>query len=133
LPRAGRKVFRFADGSDRPITADGVGRRVVRLAKLAGVKMSMKTRRRGFGCRHAGKVSAQVLQKLMRHSDIRITMDYHANVDEAVEDAIFGGERNTLRNKPREAAPTPETALDANPYPEGTGDHQANPETVPEG
>jgi len=26
----------------------------------------------------------------MRHSDIKITMDYYANVDQAVEDAVFG-------------------------------------------
>jgi len=29
-----------------------------------------------------------VLQKLMRHSDIRTTMDYYANVDAAVEEAV---------------------------------------------
>jgi hypothetical protein len=31
-----------------------------------------------------------VLQKLMPHSDIKITMDYYANVDEAVEAAVLG-------------------------------------------
>jgi hypothetical protein len=58
----------------------------------------MKSLRRGFGCRYAGRVSAQVLQKLMRHSDIKITMDYYANVDDAVEAAVLGPHCNTSRN-----------------------------------
>ena len=31
------------------------------LAKKAGVKLTMKSLRRGFGCRYAGKVSAHIL------------------------------------------------------------------------
>jgi integrase len=41
--------------------------RVIRLAKKAGVRLTMHTLRKGFGCRYAGKVPAQVLQKLMLH------------------------------------------------------------------
>ena len=41
---------------------------------------------------------AQVLQKLMRHRNIKTTMDYYANVDEAVMDAVLGVQRNTSRN-----------------------------------
>jgi integrase len=59
--------------------------------------MTLKTLRRGFGCRYAGKVSAHVLQRLMRHSSIRITMDYSANIDQAVEEAVFGAQRVTSR------------------------------------
>jgi integrase len=133
LPRTGRKVFHFTDSRGRPVTVAAVGRRVIRLAKLAGVKMTMKTLRRGFGCRHAGKVSAQVLQKLMRHSDIRITMDYYANVDEAAEEAIFGAEHNSSRNKAGEAGASPDTALDVTNCSEGASGHPPGPEAVPGG
>jgi hypothetical protein len=56
------------------------------------------TRDRGFGCYWAARVPAQVLQKLMRHSNIRITMDYYANVDEAATAAVLNRQRNILRN-----------------------------------
>jgi integrase len=98
LPRHGRKVFRFVDKSARPVCDITVSARVVKLAKAAGVRLTMKSLRRGFGCRYAGKVPAQVLQKLMRHADIKVTMDYYANVDEAAEEAILGPKRNTSRN-----------------------------------
>jgi hypothetical protein len=60
----------------------------------------MRPLRRGFGCFYAGKVLAQVLQKLMRHSDIRITMACYANVDDAAERAVRerGRECNSSRN-----------------------------------
>jgi hypothetical protein len=50
----------------------------------------MHTLRKGFGCRYAGKVPAQVLQKLMRHRNIKTTMDYYCNVDQAVMEAVLG-------------------------------------------
>ena len=58
----------------------------------------MHSLRKGFGCYYAGKVSAQVLQKLMRHGDIKTTMAYYANVDAAAEEAILGPQRNDSRN-----------------------------------
>jgi hypothetical protein len=62
-------------------------------------------RRKGFGCRCAVKVPAQLLQKLlMRHSDIRITMDYYANIG-ALEVAVLGVGRN--------GGPVPELNRDA--------------------
>ena len=70
---------------------------MVTLAKRAGVRLTMHSLRKGFGCRYAGKVPAQVLQKLMRHRNIKTTMDYYANVDEAARDAVRG-RRNDLRN-----------------------------------
>jgi hypothetical protein len=62
----------------------------------------MHSLRKGFGCYYAGKVPAQVLQKLMRHHSIRTTMDYYANVDQAAVDAVL--KRNSSRNstRPRE-------------------------------
>jgi integrase len=101
LPRHGRCVFRFdaIDGrGEREVCDITVASRVRKLAKAAGVKLTMKSLRKGFGCRYAGKVPAQVLQKLMRHSNISVTMDYYANVDDAVVAAVLGPQRNTSRN-----------------------------------
>jgi hypothetical protein len=75
----------------------------------------MRSLRKGFGCYYAGKVSAQVLRKLMRHGDIKTTMTYHANVDDAVEAAA--AQRNSACNTPS-AAPAPRSeADDVTPYP----------------
>src|SRR5262249_12241201 len=104
LPRQGSKVFRFCDRKGRLLTTTGVSQRVVALAKKAGVRLSMHSLRKGFGCRHASKVPAQVLQKLMRHANIKVTMDYYANVDEAAEEAILGPRRNGSRNIPQNTA-----------------------------
>jgi integrase len=99
LPRQGRKVFRFVEErSGKPVGDDAVGSRVAKLAKAAGVRMTFKTLRQGFGCHYAAQVSAHVLQRLMRHSNIKITMDYYANVDAAVEDAVRRARRNTSHN-----------------------------------
>jgi integrase len=100
LPPHGKKVFHFTTRGGRPITANGVSQRIIALAHRAGVKLTMHSLRKGFGCRYAGKVPAQVLQRLMRHADIKTTMAFYANVDEAVEAAVRGG-CNTSRNTPR--------------------------------
>jgi hypothetical protein len=44
-----------------------------------------------------------VLQRLMRHSSIALTMSYHANVDDAAMQALLEREP-LLRNTPPEAA-----------------------------
>jgi hypothetical protein len=75
-----------------------VSARVRKLAQAAGVKMTMTSLRRGFGCRYAARVPAQVLQRLMRHSNISVTMDYYANVDDAAMEAVLGAKRNNSRN-----------------------------------
>jgi integrase len=77
----------------------------------------MRTLRRGFGCRYAGKVPAQVLQRLMRHANITTTMQFYANVDAAVEEAVLGQECNTPRNTQptsRAAAEIPDDASSCN-------------------
>jgi integrase len=112
LPRQGRSVFGSAGG--RPLTRQALNRRIARLARRAGVKLNMRSLRRGFGCRYAGKVSAQVLQRLMRHSSITITMTYYANVDEAAMEAVLGPQRNGSRNA---AGAGRESAADAKPQP----------------
>jgi integrase len=117
LPRRGRKVFRFVEGrSGKPVSDIAVSNRVSGLAKAAGVRMTMKTLRQGFGCRYAAHVPAQVLQKLMRHSSIRVTMDYYANVDEAVEEAV---RRNSSRNSRPPGPPDAEGARGATPRQNG--------------
>jgi integrase len=101
LPRLGRKVFRFdaVDGrGQREVCDITVSARVGDLARAAGVKLTMKSLRRGFGCRYAARVPAQVLQKLMRHASIKTTMDYYANVDDAAMEAVLGAKRNSSRN-----------------------------------
>jgi integrase len=112
LPRHGKKVFRFVSRSGRPVAELAVSHRVIDLAKKAGVRLTMRTLRRGFGCYYAARVPAQVLQKLMRHGDIKTTMAYYANVDDAVEAAV--AQRNTSRNTPPQAANAPEAAESAN-------------------
>jgi integrase len=114
LPRRGRKVFNFRDRGGRPIRVKAVSDRVVKLAKKAGVRLTMHTLRKGFGCRYAGKAPAQVLQRLMRHSTIRITMDYYANIDDAVDEAVLG-KRNSSRNSGASAAVAEGVADDASP------------------
>jgi integrase len=105
LPRHGGRVFHFTGRQGRPVGLKAMTARVVRLARKAGVKLTMHTLRKGFGCRYAGRVPAQVLQKLMRHASIKTTMDYYANIDDAVMDAVLGVGRNTSRNTAGQLSP----------------------------
>jgi integrase len=121
LPRHGKKVFRFiSTRTECPMTPAGMSDRVTYLARKAGVRLTMHTLRKGFGCRYAGKVPAQVLQKLMRHRRIKTTMDYYANVDAAVMEAVLGVERNTLRNTRTAAAEVPKSPDSTKPGQDGT-------------
>ena len=121
LPRHSKKVFRFiSQRTKRPVDVYSMSDRVIRLAKKAGVRLTMHTLRKGFGCRYAGKVPAQVLQKLMRHRNIRTTMDYYANVDDAVMAAVLGPQRNSLRN-------TRPAEIEAAERPDATNSHQGRP------
>jgi len=114
LPRNGRKVFRFTgwDKGVRVLGLTAVSTRIVSLAHKAGVKLTMRSLRRGFGCRYAGKVSAQILQRLMRHANIQTTVNYYANVDAAVEEAVLGPQCNSSRNTKGVEAPR-DDAIDA--------------------
>jgi integrase len=120
LPGHGRKFFRFVALDGHPIGAGAVSQRVVTLAQTAGVKLSMRVLRRGFGCHYAGQVPAQVLQKLMRHSNIRVTMDYYANVDEAAMEAVLGVRRNNSRNSQPDPERPPVQAADESSRPDET-------------
>jgi integrase len=119
LPRQGKKVFRFVNRSGQSLSPNAVSDRVSALAKQARVKLTYHTLRKGFGCRYAGRVPAQVLQKLMRHHSIRTTMAYYANVDEAVMEAVLGPQRNTTRNTQAKADKVRGVGFDANSSQEG--------------
>jgi integrase len=96
------------------------------LAKRAGVRLTMKTLRRGFGCRYAGKVSAHVLQRLMRHANIKTTLDFYVNFDDAVEEAVLGPKRNAGRNRPSQNGGPSTPTVDATPSADGTSSPSAN-------
>lgn len=120
LPREGAKVFQLRGRRGNVLSDIGVSQRVCKLAQQAGVRLSFHTLRKGFGCRYAGRVPAQVLQKLMRHASVKTTMDYYANVDDAVVEAVLGIQRNSSRNTGNSMAldaPSSEAAI---PYSEGT-------------
>jgi integrase len=92
LPNAGHQFFAFRSRkTGGPLTRNGITSRVILIARKAGVKLSMHKLRKGFGCRVArqlGKGNAPILHRLMRHSSMQVTMDYYANVDDALHDAI---------------------------------------------
>lgn len=75
-----------------PNSLNEVSRYFVMYAKKAGVKCKLHDIRRSFGTRYAPHVPAHVLQRLMRHSDIKTTMRYYANLDGALDDAILKGD-----------------------------------------
>jgi integrase len=122
LPECGPRFFHFVAKDQHEISESAVGHRVITLAARAGVKLSMHSLRKGFGCRYAGKVPAQVLQRLMRHSDIKLTMAFYANVDDAVREAVLGPKKPVIRDGARDTAPAldrPENGQDVvNPCPE---------------
>lgn len=74
-----------------PLSRHAVVARIGRLAKRAGVNLSMHRLRKGFGCRVAkqlGKGDAPILHRLMRHSSMQVTMSYYASVDDALHDRM---------------------------------------------
>lgn len=92
LPRTGPEVFPFRYRT-KPgrMTRSAVTSFVRDLAKQAGVRLSYQKLRKGFGCRVAkllGKGRAPILHELMRHSSMQITMDFYANVDDVLQEAI---------------------------------------------
>jgi integrase len=94
LPKTDDRVFTFRSQKTSDwLSGAGISQRVRTLAKRAGVNLSMHRLRKGFGCRVAkqlGKGNAPILHELMRHSSMQVTMDYYANVDDALQDAIKG-------------------------------------------
>src|SRR5262249_54157433 len=66
-----------------------VSRRFGKLAKAANLSITLHDLRRSFGCRYAASVPAPVLQRLMRHADIKTTLRYYVVVDDVLEQAIL--------------------------------------------
>jgi integrase len=92
LPRSGVEVFPFRSRyTGQPLSRNGITSRIIKVANRVGVKLSMHRLRKGFGCRVAkqlGKGNAPILHELMRHSSMQITMDFYANVDDALQEAM---------------------------------------------
>lgn len=91
LSRDGEEVFPFTGRFGQRLSRTAVCYHVKRWAEAAGVRLTMHQLRKGFGCRLAkqlGKGGSAMLHELMRHSSMQITMDYYANVDDALQDAI---------------------------------------------
>jgi integrase len=103
IPGDGDRLFdiRSRQGG-KPITRAGASKNICQWAKKAGVRLSMHKLRKGFGSRLAERALPQVLQRLMRHSDVKTTMLFYANVDEAAANAIDSLE-DPAEAKPRGA------------------------------
>ena len=83
---------------------------MIALAKKAGVRLSMRSLRRGFACAYAAEVPAQVLQALMRHKNIATTMAFYANTEAAAIAAVR--RRNSLRNSDNAAGSCDDATTD---------------------
>jgi integrase len=77
------KVFRLS-ASPREVS-----RKFTALAKRAGIKITLHDLRRSFGSRYASVVPAPVLQRLMRHADIKTTLTFYTDVDDVLDGAIL--------------------------------------------
>lgn len=84
------RVRRQARGKLFPLSESPreVSRKFTKLAKLAGLKITLHDLRRSFGSRYAAVVPAPVLQRLMRHADIKTALAYYTDVDNVLDDAI---------------------------------------------
>jgi integrase len=103
LPRATAKVFNMRDRYGTPLSDRVVGNRIRRLARRAGVRLDMRSLRRGFISNHARRQPAQILLKLARHSNMRTTMQYYVAIDDAVMEAVLG-DQAAIRSAGRSAA-----------------------------
>jgi integrase len=84
---------RQARGRLFPLAAhpSGVTTMFAKLAKKAGVRVTLHDLRRSFGSRYASKVPAPVLQRLMRHANIQTTLAFYTNVENVLDEAILKG------------------------------------------
>jgi integrase len=65
-----------------------VSRKFTKLVKKARLKITLHDLRRSFGSRYASAVPAPVLQRLMRHADIKTTLAFYTDVDDTLDEAI---------------------------------------------
>ena len=82
--RRGR-LFRFS------VCPGTVSRRFKSLAASAGLRITLHDLRKSFGSRYASIVPAAVLQRLMRHQDIKTTLQFYTDVENKLADAIHLG------------------------------------------
>jgi integrase len=78
---------------------DNVSQVVADCCKAAQVRGTAHDLRRTFGERWSKKLSAQQLQKLMRHASLQTTLTYYATGNCGLEDALFGDLGNKVGNK----------------------------------
>jgi integrase len=83
--------FRQARGHLFALAANPEGVSILfrKITKKAGIRVTLHDLRRTFGSRYAPHVSAPVLQRLMRHADIKTTLAFYTNVDGALEESIL--------------------------------------------
>lgn len=74
----------FVLGSSPP----NVSHKFTRVAKAAGLRITLHDLRRSFGSRYASAVPAPVLKRLMRHADIKTTLTFYTDVDDVLDEAI---------------------------------------------
>ena len=89
-------VFTLCGKSGRPVQSDAVSRTVSAIGRAAGIVVDAEADqfatahdlRRSFGTRWSKQVKTPVLQKLMRHADIKTTMDFYVEqeADDIAED-----------------------------------------------
>jgi integrase len=63
-------------------------RKFSKLARSLGLRITLHDLRRSFGSRYASVVQAPVLQRLMRHADIKTTLTYYTDIDDQLDEAI---------------------------------------------
>lgn len=101
------RPFRQDSGPVFPLgTGRWVWERVRDIARAAGLEgVHLRMLRRSLASRYAPEVSAPVLQRLMRHSDIRTTLAHYADVggelDEAIHALPGSGRRPTKKIRRR--------------------------------
>ncbi len=88
-------VFRlmFRRNRDTDTRRDTVTKQISAIGKAAGIRVSASKHasahdlRRSFGCRWADKVKPHILMQLMRHDDIKTTMEFYvqSGADEVAE------------------------------------------------
>lgn len=69
--------------------SNSVSRGFYHIARRAGVQCVFHDIRRTFGTAYAQKVPAQVLQRLMRHANIKTTLAYYIDQDRGLDEAIL--------------------------------------------
>ncbi|HKB40330.1 MAG TPA: site-specific integrase, partial [Gemmataceae bacterium] len=92
LPREGRRVVPLFRQDGSPVKdsyrTDYTDKRFRELARGAGVRATFHGLRKAFGTRYAARVPAQVLQRLMRHSSIAVTLAYYCDLGDAMIEAV---------------------------------------------